>query len=95
MANKRAVRLNSYGDISHCLKKIVNELRRGEIKAADARAIGYLLNVMLHAMEGKELEKRMDLIEQKLDEKKSDEMEEIAKELLAKYHKRNKSDESD
>lgn len=86
MANKRAVRLNSYGDISHCLKKIVNELRRGEIKAADARAIGYLLNVMLHAMEGTMLEQRLDLIEQKLDEKKSDKMTETARELLELCH---------
>ena len=81
MANKRAFRLNSYGDISNCLKKIVNELRRGEIKVADARAIGYLLNVMLNAMEGTELEKRMDLIEQKLEEKKSDTRSEAIRDL--------------
>jgi len=72
MANKRAYRLNSIGDISQCIKKTINELRRGEIDTVEARARGYLLNILLNAMEGTELEKRMDMIEQKLEEKKSD-----------------------
>lgn len=95
MANKRAYRLNSYGDISHCLKKTINELRRGEIEIAEARARGYLLNVLLNAMEGTVLEQRIDLIEQKLEEKKADKMTETARELLAKYHNRTDSDEGD
>ncbi|UCE06847.1 MAG: hypothetical protein JSW07_02050 [bacterium] len=45
MANKRAYRLNSIGDVSHCLKKTINELRRGEIEISEARTRGYLLNI--------------------------------------------------
>ena len=75
MANKRAYRLNSIGDVSHCLKRTINELRRGEIQIGEARARGYLLNILLSAMEDTEIDQRMNLIEQKLKEK------EIEKEL--------------
>ncbi|HEX9973282.1 MAG TPA: hypothetical protein VGD14_14515 [bacterium] len=75
MANKRAYRLNSIGDVSHCLKRTINELRRGEIQIGEAKARGYLLNILLSAMEDTEIDQRMNLIEQKLKEK------EIEKEL--------------
>ena len=69
MANKRAYRLNSIGDVSHCLKKTINEMRRGEIQIGEARARGYLQNILLDAMEDTEIDQRMNLIEQKLKEK--------------------------
>ena len=72
MANKRGYRLNSIGDVSHCLKKTINELKRGEIQIGEARARGYLLNILLDAMEKTEIEQRLDQIEQKIDEKISD-----------------------
>ena len=75
MANKRGYRFNSIGDVSHCLKRTINELRRGEIQIGEARARGYLLNILLSAMEDTEIDQRMNLIEQKLKEK------EIEKEL--------------
>lgn len=60
MANKRGYRLKSIGDVSHCLAKTVNELRRGEIEIAEARGRGYLLNILLTALKASELEERLN-----------------------------------
>ena len=69
MANKRGYRFNSIGDVSHCLKRTINELKRGDIQIGEARARGYLLNILLDAMKNTEIEQRLDQIEQKIEEK--------------------------
>ncbi len=69
MTNKRGYRLNSIGDLSHCLKKTINELRRGEIEITEARTRGYLLNILLNALKQGDLEQRMLVLEQKMEQK--------------------------
>jgi len=69
MVNKRGYRLKSIGDISHCLAKTVNELRRGEIDVTEARGRGYLLNILLTVLQESELEERLNVLENKMDEK--------------------------
>lgn len=68
MANKRGYRLNSIGDVCHCLKKTINELRRGEIEIAEARARGYLLNILFSALQDSEIEQKLDRLEKKIDD---------------------------
>ena len=68
MANKRSYRLNSIGDVCTCLKKTINELRRGEIEIAEARARGYLLNILFSALQDSEIEQKLDRLEKKMDE---------------------------
>ena len=92
MANRRAYRLNSIGDVSHCLKRTINELRRQEIDVAEARARGYLLNILLDAIKEKDFEQRIQAMEEKLQEKKAvnDPLERLiaetkAEELKTKY----------
>ena len=68
MANKRSYRLNSIGDVSSCLKKTINEMRRGEIEISEARARGYLLNILLDALRETSIEQRLDALEQIMEE---------------------------
>lgn len=68
MANKRAYRLKTIGDVSHCLSKTVNELRRGEIDVIEARARGYLLNILLAAIKDSEIEQRLAALEKAIEE---------------------------
>ncbi|HEX9970692.1 MAG TPA: hypothetical protein VGD14_01350 [bacterium] len=63
MANKRGYRFNSIGDVSHCLKRTINELKRGDIQIGEARARGYLLNILLDAMKITELEQKLIALE--------------------------------
>ena len=68
MANKRSYRLNSIGDVCTCLKKTINELRRGEIEIAEARARGYLLNILFSALQDSEMEQKLERLEKKMDD---------------------------
>ena len=68
MANKRGYRLNSIGDVSTCLKKTINEMRRGEIEISEARARGYLLHILLDALRDTSIEQRLDGLEQHMEE---------------------------
>jgi hypothetical protein len=63
MANKRGYRFNSIGDVSHCLKRTINELKRGDIQIGEARARGYLLNILLDVMKVTELEQKLIALE--------------------------------
>ena len=66
----RAVRFKTIGDVSQFLGRTLNELKRGEIDINEARARGYLCNVLLSALKDSELEKRIEEIEKKLNQEK-------------------------
>ena len=55
--------------MSYCLKKTINELRRGEIEIAEARARGFLLNILLITIKDSEIEERLTALEKALEER--------------------------
>ncbi len=64
---KRSLKLKTPRDVHRALAKMVNELRRGEIKPDIASKCGYLLNIMLAAMRENEIEERLAMIERQLE----------------------------
>ena len=63
---KRATRINSVSDVTRALTKAYNEFRREQINETQAKTQGYLLNIILDAIRGQEVEARMKDIEQKI-----------------------------
>ena len=51
---RRGVRLKTIADVRRLLAKTANQLLRGEIDAATARAIGYLGDILVRVLEKNE-----------------------------------------
>ncbi len=63
---KRSIRLRSIRDVERLLAKTINEVRRGEIDPEIATKIGYLANILLRALEGGQLERRIEQLQEQL-----------------------------
>ena len=59
MANKKHIRLETIGDVSQFLSKIINQVYRGEIEGSTASRLGTLLNIQINALRESELENRV------------------------------------
>lgn len=60
---QRGIRLNKPGDVRRLISRIINELREDTITENKARAMGYLCNCLLKAMETTELAERLEKLE--------------------------------
>jgi hypothetical protein len=69
MAGKRAVRLNTLGDVRKLLTRVINGLLRDEIDGGKAGKVGYLCNILIAAIEKDDLEGRVKALEAKLFQK--------------------------
>ncbi|WP_202894797.1 hypothetical protein [Paenibacillus sp. 23TSA30-6] len=67
-AKKRNIHVQDAGDVKRLLNSIINDLRNNEIDSKSANAIGYLANIMLKAIEVGELEKKIQIIEEKVED---------------------------
>jgi len=63
LANKTHARLETIGDVSQFLARIINQLYRGEIEGGTASKLGTLLNIQINALRESELEDRIKRIE--------------------------------
>ena len=63
MANKEHERLETIGDVSHFLAKVINRVNRGEIESNTAGRLGYLANILISALKESELEDRVKKLE--------------------------------
>jgi hypothetical protein len=88
MANKRAFRLQTIGDISHCLKKTINQVGRGEMNVQEARTIGYLCNILYPTIKDMELVKRLEDIHKMIEEVKQ-ERKQLKQNLLLQKETKN------
>lgn len=61
---ERSIRLNKPGDVRRLISRTINELKRDELSEGKARAIGYLCNCLLKAMETTELAERLEKLEE-------------------------------
>ena len=66
MAGKKTVRLKTIGDVSQFLGKLINEVRREEIKESTASKLGYLANILVSTLKDAELEDRVQRLEQQI-----------------------------
>ncbi|MBU1002097.1 MAG: hypothetical protein KKE73_06205 [Proteobacteria bacterium] len=57
------VRVRTAADLRRFLARIINELRTGTITAGDARAYGYLAQVMSGILTASDLEARIEALE--------------------------------
>ena len=57
--------LEDAGDVARIIGETINQVRRGEVDARIANAIGYLSGVLLRALEADELEERLTALEEK------------------------------
>jgi hypothetical protein len=55
--------LKSVGDVTVALAATINQVRRGELDPKVANAVGYLTSVLLKALQGDVLERRLEAIE--------------------------------
>jgi hypothetical protein len=55
--------LKTVGDVTVALAATVNQVRRGELDARIANAVGYLTSVLLKALQGDVLERRLEALE--------------------------------
>jgi len=65
---ERSIRLNKPGDVRRLISRTINELKRDELSEGKARAIGYLCNCLLKAMETTELAERLEKLEEAMKE---------------------------
>ncbi len=63
---KNNVRLNKPDDVRRLISRIINELRADTINENKARAMGYLCNCLLKAMETTELAERLERLEERM-----------------------------
>ena len=58
------IRLNKPVDVRRLISRTINELREDTLSENKARAIGYLCNCLLKAMETTELAERLEKLEE-------------------------------
>ncbi|WP_027193084.1 hypothetical protein [Megalodesulfovibrio gigas] len=63
MAVKKKRRLRTLDDVVRLLGSVINQLEQGELEEGRARAIVYAAGVLRQAIEGSELEKRIQALE--------------------------------
>jgi len=60
---RRATRLRTAFDVRRLIARTINQLMRDEIPEGKAAKIGYLANILLHAIEISEMEDRISKLE--------------------------------
>jgi hypothetical protein len=65
-SKKRAVPLRSLLDVQRYLARLVNEMRRGEIKPGEATAQTYVLNTLIRTYELTEIKEKILEMERRL-----------------------------
>jgi len=70
---KNKIRLNSIESVNRLLQRIVNQVIDDEMTVEKARAIGYLLRAMTENFVTLDVEKRLTLLENQLNERGTDE----------------------
>lgn len=66
------IRIESTSDVVKLLNETINQVRTGEIEVKIANAVGYLSGICLKALEQGDIEKRLEVLENKLfDEKQN------------------------
>ena len=63
----RAVPLRSLFDVRRYLAKLINQMRRNEIKREDATSQTYVLNTLIRVMELQDIQQQITEIEQRLE----------------------------
>ena len=66
MAGKKYIKLQTIGDVSVFLAKLINEVRRGEIETATASRLGYLANILVGTIKDAALEERILKLEKEI-----------------------------
>jgi hypothetical protein len=66
VAGKRAIRLNTLGDVRKLLTRVINGLLRDEIDGGKAGKVGYLANILIGAIERDDLEARVKTLEEQI-----------------------------
>jgi hypothetical protein len=61
------VALRSIGDVLGLMELTINDVRAGRVDVKVANAVGYLANIAIRAIEGSELEVRLDALESVLE----------------------------
>ena len=59
-------RLKSTSDIRRYLAHLINSTEAGEIEPQTAGRLAYISNILLKAIEGTELQQRIEVLEQKI-----------------------------
>ena len=58
-------RLKKLSDARRFLAGLINRTERGEVDPALSSKLGYLTNILIRAIEGSEVERRIDRLEQR------------------------------
>ena len=61
-------RLKTLGDLRRYLANLINRTEAGEVEPSLAGKLGYLVNSLGRIIEGTDLEKRVESLEQRIDE---------------------------
>jgi hypothetical protein len=69
MAGKKGFRLKNLNDVTRFLKRVINGLYRDEIDSDKAGKLGYLGNILIKAMEQSDLEKRIKVLEDNMNQR--------------------------
>jgi hypothetical protein len=67
MAGKPNVRLETIGDVSRFLGKLINKVERGQVDGGTAGRLAYIANILIGALKDSELEGRVKKLENLLD----------------------------
>ncbi|OPY84689.1 MAG: hypothetical protein A4E71_02554 [Smithella sp. PtaU1.Bin162] len=59
-------RLNTIQDLRRYLANLINRTENGQIDAALARSLTYMTSILMRAIEGGDLEKRIEELENKM-----------------------------
>ena len=70
MGNKRNVKLKTIGDASSFLSKVINQVYRDELETSKASKLGYLVNILIGSIKDSEIERRLEILEEKVSEPK-------------------------
>jgi len=59
-------RLNNSADVRRYLANLINRVEKGNLDGATGKTLGYLTSLLLRALEGSDLEARIEALESRL-----------------------------
>ncbi|MDY6896153.1 MAG: hypothetical protein SVO01_12185 [Thermotogota bacterium] len=59
-------RLKTMADVRRYIANVINRTESGEVDSTLAGKLGYLSNILIKIIEGSQLEKRVDLLEEEI-----------------------------
>jgi hypothetical protein len=66
------IKIGNTSDVVRLLNETINQVRTGKIEVKIANAVGYLSGICLKALEQGDIEKRLEVLENKLFDEKQD-----------------------